>query len=448
METTDVVIVGAGLAGLMAARSLRAADCRVVVLEARDRVGGRVVNHLLGDGNVMELGGKWIGPTQSRILHLIETLGLQTFPTYDTGDNLWMSGGKPLRYHGTVPKINPVSLVDFAFARARFERMARRVPLDAPWKAAEARTWDGQTFETWVRRNAWTAGGRELFHLFSGAVFAAEPGDFSLLHALFYAHSGGGTDRLVDVKEGAQQDRIVGGSQRIAQGMADALGDAIRFNRPVRAIEWQETAAVVVTDTEQWRAKQVILAIPPALAARILYRPVLPSRRDQLTQRLPQGSVIKCIALYDRPFWRELGLSGQATCAELPIKFTYDMSPPGGTPGALVGYLEGREARIWGAVSLPERRAMVLNCFTRFFGPQAQHVVDYIDKDWSAEEWTRGCYSAQFTTNTWTEYGTSLREPIGCLHWAGTETAREWHGFMEGALESGERAAAETLMAL
>lgn len=394
METADVAIVGAGLAGLMAARVLAANGLCVTVLEARDRVGGRVLNHSIGDGSVMELGGKWVGPTQTRILSLMNALGLQTFPTYDTGDNVWLANGRQVRYHGTIPPLNPLSLIDFAFARARFERMARRVPTDMPWQAASAQTWDGQTFETWIRRNALTKEGRELFHLYSGAVFAGDAGDFSLLHALFYTHSGGGIDRLVNVKAGAQQDRIIGGSQLIALRMAEGLGEAVHLNAPVRRIAWQADGATLTTDAATWKAKRVIVAVPPTLAARIVYAPGLPALRDQLTQRLPQGSVIKCIALYDRPFWREMGLSGQATGVDGPMKFTYDMSPHEGSRGALVGYLEGREARGWGAVSQPERRAMVLECLTRYFGPQARDITDYADKDWSADAWTRGCYRA------------------------------------------------------
>jgi monoamine oxidase len=289
-------------------------------------------------------------------------------------------------------------LVDFAEAKARFDRMARSVPLDSPWSATQATRWDRRTFESWIRSNAWTPSGRELFRIFSRAVFAAEPSDFSLLHALFYTHSGGGMDSLTGVQGGAQQDRIVGGSQLIALRMAQELGrERVRLGTPVRQIIQDSTGVSVKADGGVTvRARRAVVAVPPALAGRIGYTPALPAYREQLTQRVPQGSVIQCCALYKEPFWREQGLTGQVVSDTGPVMFTYDISPPDGEPGVLVGYLEGQTARRFNQVGVQERRAAVLKCFGRYFGDKAAAPSEYLDLDWSAEEWTRGCYSGHF----------------------------------------------------
>jgi monoamine oxidase len=444
---TDFVVVGAGLAGLTAARHLVDAGREVVVLEARDRVGGRTLNHTFADGTVVELGGQWIGPTQRRMERLTRELGLETFPTYNTGEHLLQFGTASARYRGTIPPISPVVVADMAQAQTRFDRMARRVPLEAPWTAPNAETWDTQTFETWIRRNAFTPKARSLLRLYSAAVFAAEPGDFSLLHALFYTHSGGGVDMLAGTHGGAQQDRIVGGSQLVALKLAEQLGERVRLSTPVRRIEQRGDRVFVLGDAQLVAAERAIVAIPPTLAARIAYNPPMPGFRDQLLQHLPAGSVIKCNVVYDSPFWRDDGLTGQATRDHGPVKITFDNSPPSGSPGVMLAFLEGEAARKLGRASEAERRDAVVASLVDLFGPKARTPADYVELDWSAQEWTRGCYGAHFPTGVWTQYGRALREPVGRVHWAGAELGTVWSGYMDGAVQSGERAAAGVLEA-
>jgi monoamine oxidase len=282
------------------------------------------------------------------------------------------------------------------------------------------------------------------------AVWAAEPADVSLLHVLFYTRSGSGFNSLIGTEGGAQQDRFEGGSQRLALAMAEELGDEqVRLGSPVRRIEHGE-GVVVHADgdsagTISVRAKRALVAVPPTLAGRIAYDPPLPALRDQLTQRMPQGSVIKTMAIYEEPFWRAEGLSGQGTSDVGPARVTFDNSPPDGSPGVLLGFLEGRFARHWATRPADERREAILAGHARLFGPRAAQPVDFVERIWAEEEWTRGCYGCLMTTGGWTEYGRALREPIGPLHWAGAETATVWSGYMDGAVSSGERAAAEVL---
>jgi monoamine oxidase len=470
----DVAIVGAGLAGLVAARQLVAAGKRPLVVEARDRVGGRLLNEEIGDGKVVEVGGQWIGPTQERLAALAADLGVGTFPTHDEGRHLIEIDGKVASFSGALTDarpglvlelsraISPLALADFEQARGRLDRMAREVPLEEPWMAPRAAEWDGQTFAIWVGRNTHSEGARRLFELATEAVWAAEPGDVSLLHVLFYTHSGGGFNSLVGTGGGAQQDRFHGGSQRLALLMAAELGDErLRLGAPVRLVEHGEMGVTIhagrichpggyksapsENDGLVVSARRAIVAIPPTLAGRVAYDPPLPARRDQLTQRMPQGTVIKTMAIYERPFWRKQGLSGQATSDTGPARVVFDNSPPDGSPGVLLGFLEGRLARQWGARDAGERREAILAGHARLFGERAARPERFIERVWAEEEWTRGCYGCLMTTGGWTEYGRALRAPIGPIHWAGAETATVWNGYMDGAVQSGERAATEVL---
>ncbi|HEX2127700.1 MAG TPA: FAD-dependent oxidoreductase, partial [Solirubrobacterales bacterium] len=447
---TEVAIVGAGLAGLAAARALRGAGRKVVVLEARDRVGGRTLNHELGDGKALELGAQWVGPTQDRMYELIAELGLETFPTYGEGKSLFERGGRVSKYSGTIPTgANPVGLVQVGIAMRRLNSMARQVPLEAPWEAPKAEDWDSQTFETWMRRNVRSKSARDILRLAIIGVWAVEPRDVSLLHVLFYTRSAGTLELLTDAEGGAQQDRVIGGTQLISIRMAKELGArAVELSTPVRAISHGTGGVTVHSDGVTLRAKRAIVAIPPTLAGRIAYDPPLPAVRDGLTQRMAMGSVVKCMAIYESPFWRERGLSGAITSVTGPVSVGFDNSPPDGDPGVLMGFLEGGAARAHADLDMDERRDAVAACFARMFGPEAANPIDYVDRSWRSEEWSRGCYGGFMPPGAWTDHGGALREPIGPLHWAGAETATVWNGYMDGAVTSGERAASEVLAAL
>ena len=445
MSEHGVVIVGAGLAGLAAARRLVERGVEVTVVEARDRVGGRTEGGHTTDGTPVELGGQWIGPTQTRMYELVSELGLETFPTWNEGQLLVELGGRQSRMksnRGAVPRIGPFALADLAQGMARFTRLASSVSLEQPWRVRNARQLDGQTFETWIRRNLRTPTGRAYFRVACEAVFSAESTDLSALHALFYSHSGTDFETLLSVDRGAQQDRIVGGSIRIAETMAAQLGDRVRLGRPVRGIDHDDHGARVTTrDGEVIDGSAVIITLPPTLAGRLDYSPVLPSWRDQLTQRLPAGSVIKLYAVYPEPFWRRHGLNGQAASDQGPVKVTFDNSPPTGGPGVLMGFMEADDGREWARHSLEELRRAAVDCFVRYFGPEAADPVEYIERDWMAEEFSRGCYGAHFTPGVWTSYGHALRAPVGRIHWAGAECSPVWNGYMEGAVRSGEATA-------
>jgi len=447
----SVVVVGAGLAGLAAARDLVRAGRTVTVVEARDRVGGRIVNHRFDDGTTVEIGGQWVGPTQDRILALAEHVGVATYPTYDTGELVTARAGKIVRHRSPTFGLPPAAVVEIAASQPQLNRLAARIDLDEPWSTRGATRLDSTTFETWIRRHHRTEAARGFWRLAIEAVFAAEPRDISLLHVAFYLHSGGSLERLLGTRRGAQQDRFVGGSVVVAERVADELraaGVELRLGAPVRAIEQGDDGVVVRHDGGSVSADRVIVAVPPVLAGRIVWSPVLPPRRDQLLQKMPMGSVIKCLVRYDRPFWRADGLCGQAAALDSAVTITFDNTPPDeGAPGVLVAFLEGDHARRASELSAETREREVVDALARFFGPSARAHTGYAELDWAAEEWTRGCYGAHLAPGVWTSFGDLLREPWGRVHWAGTETAAVWNGYMDGAVRSGERAATEILAA-
>ncbi len=445
INEVDVAVVGAGFAGLVAAREIDAAGRSVVVLEARDRVGGRTVNADLGDGQVVEAGGQWIGPTQDRAYALAEAVGVETFPTHTDGANLIRLDGRLRRYQGTIPKLNPLALLDIARGLRKMNALSRRIDPEAPWEGDEAARLDATSVAEWVERTMFTRTAKRLMRVTTRTAWGAEPEELSMLYMAFYLRSAGSFELLTDVEGGAQQDRLVGGSQEIAIRIAAQLGDRVVLRSPVSRITERAGGLRIDAGAAEVLARRAIVAVPPPLRSRIEFDPALPPAHAQLAQRMPMGWLVKATAIYDEPFWRADGLSGEALNEEGPVTITFDNSPPAGSPGALVGFVGGRDARDFARLGKSERRRAVLGCFESLFGPRAQAAERYIEQDWAAERWSGGGPVATFATGGWTASGAALREPVGLVHWAGTETATRWSGYIDGAISSGERAAAEVL---
>jgi len=451
----DVVVVGAGFAGLTAARKLAAAGKEVCVLEARDRVGGRTLNHRVQKGVIAEVGGEYVGPTQDRVLALAKAMGVDIFPTYNDGDNVLLLNGQLSRYPAT-PGLSPDPDFQEAILKSitQFNAMAEDVPVDAPWKAPKAAEWDKTSLETWKVQNLQTKGARALFDLACEALFGADPHELTLLYTLAYTATAGNEKnkgdfaKLVATPGGAQESRFVGGSQRIPQLVAKKLGDQVVLKAPVRRIEQAGGRVTVTADGIVVEAREVIVAVPPVLAARIHFAPKLPNAHLKLLKGITPGRLIKWEAVYDTPFWRDAGLSGQAVSEVGPANTTFDNTPPSGSPGVLFGFVGGDQARQFAKLSRSARRDAVLGNFVTYYGDEARNPKASFEMDWTQEAWTRGCPVGHTGTNVLHRYGPHLRRPFGHIHWAGTEVATYWSGYMDGAVRSGEAAAREVLGAL
>ena len=452
----DAVVVGAGLAGLTEARDLVAKGRSVIVLEARRRVGGRVWNHEVGD-EFAERGGMCVGPTQDHILALADAHGVKTFDVYNppAANNVYLNpDGQRYEWSdtgptGTAPP-DPTILPELAAVVQQLNDMSRSVPVDAPWAAAQAAAWDGQTLESWIADNSATDRFRRVVPLATRPIFGAEPRELSLLFTLFYIAASGnettpGTfDRNFNTRNGAQQWRLVGGAAALAEQVAAGLGRRIVLGAPVRRIEQGRSGGVtVVSDRMTVKAKRVIVAIPPTLAGRIDYQPLLPFQRDQLTQRYGQGALTKITAVYPTPFWREDGFNGTGLSATGLVTATFDHCGPEPGKGIVVGFVGGDKCREFALLPAAEQRTRVVDELAAFWGDKAREPEEVFFTPWTGERWTRGCPVGIPATGALLAYGDRMRAPAGRIHWAGTETSTFWNGYMDGAVRSGERAAAE-----
>jgi monoamine oxidase len=437
--TADVAVVGAGFAGLAAARELRRLGHDVLVLEGRDRVGGRSHTGQVA-GIPVDLGGAFVGPTQDAVLTLAAELGIRTVPTYHDGANLIRWRGTVRSYRGTIPGLSPAGLLDIGRVRWQFERIARAVPLTRPWTARRAAVLDGQSLGGWLRSVHAGASSRDLLAIMARVTWGCEPDDVSMLHAARYVRAAGGLDRLLDVEGGAQQDRFAAGTQQIADLSAAELGDWVVLDAAVHHVDCRAGVVTITCAKGRAEARFVIVAIPPAHRVSIEFTPALPAEYHQLAKHWPQGQLSKVYAAYTTPFWRRDGFSGQALHDEGPVFITFDVSPQPDGPGILLGFAD---ARAFDELPADQRRQRALECFASLFGGQALKPLDYVDHRWGAEGFAAGGPTAAVPPGAWTRYGQWLRRPVGPIHWAGTETADEWTGFLDGAVRSGQRAAAE-----
>jgi monoamine oxidase len=439
VRKADVIVIGAGLSGLCSARELVRHDKDTLVLEARDRVGGRMVRKSVIGGGWIDLGGQWIGPTQANILALADSLGVKHFDSYDTGRTVVNYGGAVSTIDGSFPPTDALpsaSSADVAEADrlwAQFRSLAATVNVERPWLTPDALALDAQTVTSWLA----TATGSE-FARFSVNYWilnqeGADPGATSMLFALSSYAAG-------PEEEHPEQSLFDGAAGQIPERLADELGDRILLRRSAYRIEQDASGVTVTTSNGDYRADFVIVAIPPYLAGAIDYSPPLPARRSQFTQRAPMGAVIKYAAVYPTAWWRAKGLSG-ASASDGTVVLTADSSPPGGTPGILTGFVVGPAAIRLVDQSDDARQRVVISDLVTYFGDEAMHPAQFVEMNWPAEKWTGGAYNAVLAPNTLTTYGSGMAAPVGRIHWAGSELSPKWTGYFEGAVQAGHAAA-------
>jgi len=418
------------------------------VLEARDRVGGRTYSVGLA-GDTIDLGGQWIGPGQDRVRALANDLGVRCFPQHFHGKKILELGGERRTYKGLLPKLRLGALLDLGLSIERLEWMARSIPIAAPATARKAAAWDRMTVADWLEKHVRTADARKVLEMATHAIFAAETRSLSLLYFLFYTRSGHSFTRLAQIQGGAQQERFIGGAQQLSEGLRARIGaEHVRTDSPVTAISHGPDQVVVRTPRGEFTARSAILAVPPALADAIAFSPALPAERAALHHEMPMGSVVKCIVAYERAFWREAGFSGEVVSDRDPIRVVFDDSSHDGAHPALLCFVLGDAVKLFGRLPDAMRQAAIVNQLVRLFGDAARNPLAYVDKDWVADPWSSGCFVGLMGPSLMTRAGEALRRPVGRLHFAGTETAVRWCGYLDGAIESGERAATEVLARL
>ena len=446
----DVIIVGAGLSGLYAARELKAAGYEPLVLEANDRTGGRILTESPIPGIPLEIGAQWIGDTHTRMFRLAAELGVDTYPQFEAGDTKYELCGTGVlgqaefyqRFGDDVESVNRVL--------ATLDTLAATVSAGAPWLAPRAAEWDAITAGAWYDAQGLNPVARTLLEICTVGILAVPTVEVSFLHLLFTIQTCGvGAALFSEAEGGAQTTRFVGGTAQIPDRLAAQLSDHLVLGAAVQTIEHgADSVTVHCRGGRTFRAKRAIVAIAPTLTSRILYEPPLPGARDQVTQRMPHGSAMKAFFVYDEPFWRADGFNGQFISDVGPAHMSNDTCIDGRDEGVILAFLEGAQARTFHRWDESARREALIEQMVRIFGPKAAQPIAYVDGEWTERQWTRGCYNANMGPFVWTTYGRALSEPIGSLHWASTDTATEWSAYMEGAVDSAERAVTEVLRSL
>ena len=444
--TRDVVIVGAGAAGLTAAHELRKAGLSVAVLEARERVGGRLWTDVI-DGAMLEIGGQWVSPDQEALKETIAELGLETYSRYREGESVYINAaGERALFTGEIFPVKPETEKELVRLIDKLDAMVAETDPDRPWDRPDAEELDRISFEAWLEQETDDQEARDNIALFiAGAMLTKPAYAFSALQALLMAASAGSFSHLVDA-DYILDERVVGGLQQVPLLLAERLGDDVFLEQPVTEVKTAGDGVTIVTDNGMVvRARYVILAHAPILYPWIEFDPPLPRLKQQLHQHISMGFVIKVHAVYDRPFWRDKGLSGTAFSPYELSHEAYDNTNHGDERGTLVGFVSDRNADDLFRVSAEERKERILASLANYFGPEAKDPLVYYESDWGAEEWTRGAYAASFDLGGLTRYGADLRTPVGPIHFACSDMAGAGYQHVDGAIRMGRLVAQNIL---
>ncbi|KAM9181446.1 amine oxidase [flavin-containing] A [Dugong dugon] len=449
----DVVVIGGGISGLSAAKLLAEYEANVLVLEARDRVGGRTYTVRNEHVNYVDVGGAYVGPTQNRILRLSKELGLETYKVNVSERFVQYVKGKIYPFRGTFPPVwNPIAYLDYNNLWRTMDNMGKEIPAEAPWDAPHAEEWDKLTMKDLIDKICWTKTARQFAYLFVNINVTSEPYEVSALWFLWYVKQCGGSTRIFSVTNGGQERKFVGGSGQVSERIMDLLGERVKLSCPVSYVD--QSGANIIVETlnhEVYECKYVISAIPPVLTSKIHFRPELPPERNQLIQRIPMGAIIKCMMYYKEAFWKKKDYCGCMIIEdeEAPISITLDDTKPDGSLPAIMGFILARKSHRFAKLHKEIRKRKICELYAKVLGSQeALQPVHYEEKNWCEEQYSGGCYTAYFPPGIMTQYGRVIRQPVGRIYFAGTETATQWSGYMEGAVEAGERAAREILNAL
>ncbi|RAQ99795.1 amine oxidase [Stemphylium lycopersici] len=456
----DVAIIGAGFSGLTAAKELQAANKSFVVLEAYNRVGGRVFDDNFPDGTRTYRGAQFVGAAQTNMVAMAKEMGVELIPTFNSGNTVLVINGTRTVFSPDASgaenlPVDPAILVEVANTEKILNEFANEINPAAPWNHSRANEWDSQTIASWLDSQSLSPIARLVFDTTVSTGFCEESGEVSFLSLLLSIGTSrnetetGSLDEINSAVDGAESMICKGGCQNIAINIAKILGpDNVKLNAPVRVVRKTDHGYKITTDAGTVTSKRVVVAMPPVMSSRIRWVPPMPAGRDQVSQRMPMGSIAKVIAKYKAPFWREDGLSGQALSNTGLVVSAYDISPEDGCSGVLLGFVPADRARAIDGKSHEYIQDLVKKDFVNLFGPKASAPTDWVIQQWDQEEYTRGGYNSNFPPGTLTKYGPYIATPFQGIHFAGVETSLFWRGYMDGAISAGKRAAIEVLDSL
>lgn len=447
----DVIVIGAGYSGLAAAYHLHKKNISFTLLEASHRVGGRTLDTQISNGVSLELGGQYVNSAQIRVMNLLQELGLKTYPSWSQGDRFLVLDNEVARYQSTPAQCfkdqlrSPDVHIDIENGLNALSKMYPEIPPGCPWKCPQSKEWDSITFQTWLNENLKTKPGKNFFRFLTNQGFSTEPEQISLLQMLWFLRTSHGLPSWA--LGGPQPNRVNGGTQLVAERLAAYFDDKILFDEKVIEIEQDAREVRVQTDIDVFHARVAIVCMPPQLLSSLQYSPPLPANLFRAFAAFQTGNAMKVQAIYKKPFWRDLGWSGNGISYNGPQTFTYDNTGSEGAPGVLLGFLTAERATYWGAQSKEERKNAVLKSWSQVFGEEALNPVDYIEQDWMTEPSIRGGHGCHFPPGVWNELGPALGEDrmpaFGRILWAASDLAKDWNGYLEGALFAGEQAAQE-----
>lgn len=463
----DVVVIGAGVSGLTAAYTIHTKDpgIRLAVVEAKDRVGGRTAGQTLkaaSGQDSWDLGGQWIGSCQRDILQMVKELGLSVYEQYAEGTKLMQLNDEGIvsKYVSEIPSLPLHALVDLHLFMRKVEAMRQKIDVADPNLCRYAAEWDSITLEQFKQANMWTTAAKQSLDAALRCVFGTEATHLSLLFFLTYIAAAGGLEPMLSCRKdfGAQELKIAGGAWQVSSRLAESIDPSkIYLSTPVVAVRQETTLDTVLVETsvgQTFRCQRVILAIPPQQTVNIEFHPALPIIKRHVLQRMPAGNITKVIVTYSQAFWRTAGLSGEAVtsggksvisgCDKGPLCIIFDATSSAGNP-AIVSFIGGDQHLHYSALSSEDRQKAVLHSLSELFGPDALQPLDYCEKNWSNEPYCSGGPVSVCTPGAMTQVAVALRQPFDRIHFAGTESATVWCGFMNGAVQSGRRAAMEVL---
>ncbi|MBB2921272.1 flavin monoamine oxidase family protein [Cellulomonas cellasea] len=438
-RSTDVVIVGAGLAGLTAADELTRAGHDVLVVEGRDRVGGRIRMTQVA-GVPVDAGATWVAPDHTAVRELASRLGCEFVPQYHQGKGLISFGGRR-RVEG-MTALAPWVVLDLTRVMGALQKMVDQLPVSSTWDHPRAAQLDSMSFGEWLTSKRALRDTRKFMTMITLVHWGAPPADVSLFNVMRYIKTLGGLEHMLAVEGGDQQDRVLGTTHTLVSGLAETLGSRVLLGHPVEQITTVEDRVTVRTATDSIDARYVIVTAAPSHRSTIEFAPALPQRHYGLARSWRLGALSKAFVAYDRPFWREEGLSGEAVSDDETVFLTFDVSPDADGPGILMVFCD---ARGFDAYDEAERRRRVVRHLVHLYGERARRHIDYTSFAWGNDDFAPGGPNPAVGPKAWTTFGRFLREPVGRVHWAGTETADETSGTMNGAILSGQRAAREVV---